>query len=838
MPPPHALPFTLKVLGGAFIAGPDGPVTGRAAQRHRLALVALLAATPRGMTRAKVMTLLWPEREPAQARHALSDSLYRINDAVGGEAVVAAGSRDLRLDDDVLPSDLASFRRALGEGRWERAAEIYAGPFLDGFHLPRSVEFERWVDGERDRLNRLHADALESMAAQYSERGDLKRAAAAWRRLAALDPHDSRIAMQLMETLAAQGNPGAALRHAQIHAELLDQEFGTGPNPDVISLAERIRHGRSVAPGGELDGQPSGMDARCVDLSRHRPGVSGRQTSAMPVACNDRIVNRSPAADMQADAGANAPVSRRQPGDRWKAWTRTGVGAGGAIAVTLAAAWVATSGAQPSDLGTGPAPNSESVAPLPTADTTPSIAVLPFEDLSAESNQAWFADGVAEEIMQGLERVEDLRVVARQSSFAFRDTRLDVRRIAHALGVEYIVDGSVRRGGDSAWVSAQLIDGATGFQRWSETWATKPTAERLRAIQNRIAREVAAALSLPGRAAPELARVLPSDRANDTYLEAQFLLRRFQSGADDDPRTILNSIEQLERVVEEEPDWAPGWAAIGEAHHWAAFHGLAPYSHRVDAKHALEKALALDPHHPQANASLGYILHRLDHDYEAAESYLARALALDSEQYWHCGYSLVLLWAERYEEAVEATRRAQGNNPMFWPLENLLAMVYRCAGQFDNAVRQARAALADRPKAKSARRELALALERSGRVEDALEWLEQPGEPSHYLDLVRALILARTGRLSEAESLIGRVDAQQAADWASSTWPSKTVTAAPVHASALVALGHTDDAIDVLQAAVDRDPDALLYDRCYAELRSLEGYPRYQELLRRTGVPK
>lgn len=122
-------------------------------------------------------------------------------------------------------------------------------------------------------------------------------------------------------------------------------------------------------------------------------------------------------------------------------------------------------------------------------------------------------------------------------------------------------------------------------------------------------------------------------------------------------------------------------------------------------------------------------------------------------------------------------------------------------------------------------------------MEEALETLEESDGPRPYLDLVRVLVLARSERIREAEPLLLPVDLDEAARWAASSYPVNEVTTAPLHAAALVALDRPDAAIEVLEEAVDRDPETLLYDRRHPELRSLERDPRYQALRRRTGVP-
>lgn len=825
-----AAPLTLRLLGGASIEGPDGTVTGRAAQRHRLALLALLAVTPRGMTRDKVVALLWPERESSRARHALSDSIYRINKALAAEVVVAVGERDLRLDREVLSSDVAAFHSALEKEDWERAVEAYGGPFLDGFHVPGSPELERWVDGERRRLAHRYAAALESLAEAREEGGDRTGAAAAWRRRAALDPYDSRVAVRLMEALDAEGNAAAALRHARVHAQLLEQEFDTGPDPDVVAAVERIRNGGGVGSGPAQE-------------ARHRaPGAEAGGDAPLPDphATVQGSVSTSSSAGVLSEAMDSPSSGAPHAPDAGRLWTRLGIGAGAALAAAVAAVWIPDP--TPADSGP-PRVESRTAAIGPPAEEPVatggdvSMAVLSFEDLSPEGDREWFAKGIAEEVARTLSEVPGIDVIGPESSFRFGSEPIDLRRIADTLGVEFLVSGTVRAGGDSVWTSADLIDGTTGFYRWNDTYATSSSPKRLRSIQHRIAREVATALALKVADDPETTYDDVSGRAYDAYLEGRAILRRFQSGASEDPEEVLTSLSYFERVVDLEPRWADGWDGLGEAHHWAAYAGFERERHWSESKRALEQALLLDPDHPRANASLGFVLHRLDHDYEAAEARLQRALTLDSEQYWHCGYSFFLLWVGRYEEAVEATRRAEAHNPMSWRREALTVSSERCAGRFEEVIRRAPRVLSEHPGAGGTRRDLALALQRTGRVEEALESLEEARGSHPYLDLVRALVLARSSRLEQADALLRRTDLAQATAWAADWYPVDEVAVAPLHAAALVALDRREAAIEVLQSAMDRNPDTLLYDRCYPELRSLEGDPRYQALLRRTGVP-
>jgi DNA-binding SARP family transcriptional activator len=249
--------LTIRLLGGASIEGPEGPLTGRVAQRARLGVLAVLAiAHPRSVRRDRLLATLWPESDTDRARHLLRDSVYRLREALGDDALVAAAD-EIRLDAAHVRCDLWEFEDALARGDLASAIEGYAGPFLDGFFLDGSAEFERWADGERQRLAALHGQALGALAARRSECGDWTGAVELLRRLAIADPYDARVAIRLMEALSASGDRVGALRHADAHAALLRADFGAEPDPGVVALADRLRRGpmRDVSdvpiqPGG------------------------------------------------------------------------------------------------------------------------------------------------------------------------------------------------------------------------------------------------------------------------------------------------------------------------------------------------------------------------------------------------------------------------------------------------------------------------------------------------------------------------------------------------------------------------------------------------------------
>jgi TolB-like protein/DNA-binding SARP family transcriptional activator len=230
----------LKLFGGVALDAESGPITGRAAQRHRVALLALLSTTTRlHRSRDQLITFLWPEANPERGRKLLSDSIYRINQALGGDAVLGSGE-DVRLNRSQLHTDVADVEAAMDVRDWRRVAELYAGPFLDGFFLPDAPEFDQWMEAERARYVRAACRAIEALAVAARDAGRVADALEWWQRLSALVPDDSRVAMELMRALEASGNRAGALRHARLHSHLLREQFDLEPDPFVQRLATQI----------------------------------------------------------------------------------------------------------------------------------------------------------------------------------------------------------------------------------------------------------------------------------------------------------------------------------------------------------------------------------------------------------------------------------------------------------------------------------------------------------------------------------------------------------------------------------------------------------------------
>ncbi|MDF2775448.1 MAG: transcriptional activator protein [Geminicoccaceae bacterium] len=238
----------IRTLGGLSVEGPVKTQAGRVTQPRRLAVLALIArAGERGITRDKLVATLWPDADEDVGRKSLSQALYALRRDLDADELVL-GVQELKLNLDVATCDVIEFETALDERALERAAEVYGGPFLDGFRLPGVPEFDRWVEDERRSLAQRHVEALERLARRVAERDDAAGAAEWWRRIADLDPLNARIAAELMRSLVAAGDPGGALKHARIYEALLAQELDLEPDRQVVELAQRIRREASAAP--------------------------------------------------------------------------------------------------------------------------------------------------------------------------------------------------------------------------------------------------------------------------------------------------------------------------------------------------------------------------------------------------------------------------------------------------------------------------------------------------------------------------------------------------------------------------------------------------------------
>jgi DNA-binding SARP family transcriptional activator len=238
----------LITFGGLALTRDGAPYTGAASQRRRLAMLAVLAtAGPTGVSRDKLLAYFWPETDEDPARHALNQALHQIRVALGPDAITST-STALALDPTGFTSDVTEFERAAGERLYERAAALYQGPFLDGFHIPDATEFERWVSTTRATLTHTWTSIVESLAGAASGRRD-RAAVVRWRQLlASSDPLNARAITALAEAQVAAGDRAAALRTMQAHEMLVRTELEAEPDAGVLEWIARLKRAPLVGP--------------------------------------------------------------------------------------------------------------------------------------------------------------------------------------------------------------------------------------------------------------------------------------------------------------------------------------------------------------------------------------------------------------------------------------------------------------------------------------------------------------------------------------------------------------------------------------------------------------
>jgi TolB-like protein/DNA-binding SARP family transcriptional activator/Tfp pilus assembly protein PilF len=781
--------YRLRLFGGASIDGPDGPLTGRAVQRRRLALLALLAvARERGLTRDRLVSYLWPDADPERARHLLSDSVYRINQALGGDALLAAGDH-LRINPERLPSDAWEFRDALESQDWKRAVDLHAALFLDGFFLPDSGEFDRWASAETERFRRERARALEALARDAEARSDEPGAVRWWRMLAADDPHSSRVALELMRALDRAGDRPAALQYAHIHTTLVRDDLEVDPDPEVLALARRLQ----AAGPAELPGS--------------RPPAEGaRPEAATAQAETPEAGAPEPAGDAPPPPGRPRPARSGRPRVR-----------GAGVAALLVAAALA--------LGLWAWRSGAPGAP----DEPTSIAVLPFQDLSPDGDQEYFADGITEELLLRLSRVDGLDVVGRTSSFAFKRQEVDVAEVARRLGVQVVLGGSVLKAGNRLRVFAQLIDATSGYQLWSERYEREQ--QDVFEIQDEIASAIVTRLR--GRLERPVIPLHASTPTDDPEAYNLYLRGRFEWHKRSE-QGLRQAAEYFRRATERAPDYARAWAGLGDAYAVLGFYDhLSPgeaFPRAIDAAH---RALDIDPTLSEPHATLGYAALYYEWDWERAEAEFRRTLELDpGYSTGHQWYSNFLTAMGRFDEAVREMRTAQDLDPLSLIANAALGWVLFYATEYERAIDQFERTLDLDPDFEVAILWRSLALGQLGRTDEALAGARRAVEVSRGSAIALAALArvhALAGDGAGAGALVREFETR---DGEGAYVPAYEIAA--VHE----ARGDAAAALDWLERARGERSHSMVFLSVDPRLASLRGNPAFEELVRRVGLDR
>jgi TolB-like protein/cytochrome c-type biogenesis protein CcmH/NrfG len=311
-----------------------------------------------------------------------------------------------------------------------------------------------------------------------------------------------------------------------------------------------------------------------------------------------------------------------------------------------------------------------------------SIAVLPFENLSDEKENAYFADGIQDDVLTNLSKIGDLRVISRTSVMQYRGRPTNLRDIGKALGVSNILEGSVRRSGNRVRVNVQLIDANTDEHLWASDYDRDVTD--VFAIQSDLAREIANALKAKLSAAEESQMTQKPTENGEAYLA--FVQAHDLSCAWEDPAKLKQSEQLYQRAIELDPNFALALARYSQLESWMLRTHEASSEHREKARTLAERALQLQPDLPEAHLALGFSYYYGDNNYEAAlkEFEIAqRALPNESEVYLAIG--AIQRRQGKWAESTANLEKAVSLNPKdTWPLQNL-AHNYQRLRNFDAA---------------------------------------------------------------------------------------------------------------------------------------------------------
>jgi adenylate cyclase len=449
-----------------------------------------------------------------------------------------------------------------------------------------------------------------------------------------------------------------------------------------------------------------------------------------------------------------------------------------------------------------------------------SIAVLPFVDLSEKKDQEYFADGMAEEILNLLVKVPELKVIGRTSSFQFKGKTDDLRKIGTALGATYVVEGSVRRSGDRIRVTAQLIDSRDGTHRWSDTY-DRGANDALK-VQDEIAMSLVRALQLEvtpfshsqGQA------LVRNGEAYDAYLRGLHALNRYDQGG------FEEAVANFRQALELDPSFAPAGGALALALRDLVDYGFVPQQTGWDqARVAAEAALKLDANSAIAHAVLGNVYTEFEWDWRAAARELKTAVALAPNYPPVLGFAAMeRLAVGQWDEALHFLDAATTADPLDPTIYVYKTWTYVRMGRLAEAERAARRPLEIDPTMAWGHYYLGNVLLMRGRPQEALPEMQSETHVGAQQQGL-AVVYQTLGQTTEADAAQARLTIESAA-----LWPMGI-------AEAYAFRGQKDRALDWLDKAYTRKDAGLWSIMGDPLLKNLEGDPRYKAFLRKMNLP-
>jgi adenylate cyclase len=448
-----------------------------------------------------------------------------------------------------------------------------------------------------------------------------------------------------------------------------------------------------------------------------------------------------------------------------------------------------------------------------------SIAVLPFVDMTQSLDQQYLADGLAEELLNLLAQIPELRVAARTSSFVFKNKAQDMSTIARELHVAHVLEGSVRKSGNHVRITAQLIRADSGYHLWSETYDR--TLDDIFKLQDQIAAAVVEALKvkLLGGTLPE--RAAPANlEAYNLYLQGRFFAGLHTK------QGFTQSVDYLERAANLDKTYEPSWTELSIVYGDMAARGFMPPEQALPkARDAVRTALELNPKSARAHVAMGYLHMNDDWDWSAADREIGQALALEpgSADVLHAAASLDLVLG-RVSESVKLFLAALERDPLRASSYSNLGVAYFADGRLMDAERAFRKSIELRPAAGYTHNGLGLVLLWQGKLDAALEEMKRETDEMWRLEGL-AIVHAAMHRRAESDAALAELTA-------------KFHKESPyVVATVYGYRGEVDQAFKWLDRALAERDATLTSIKSDPLFRKIASDPRYTALLEKAGLP-
>ena len=458
-----------------------------------------------------------------------------------------------------------------------------------------------------------------------------------------------------------------------------------------------------------------------------------------------------------------------------------------------------------------------------------SIAVLPFENRSEDKANAYFAEGVQDEILTRLSKIADLKVTSHTSTQHYKSVPENLAEIAKQLGVAHILEGSVQKSGDAVRVNVQLIKAANDSQVWAETFDRKLTD--IFSVESDVAKAIADQLRAHITRQEEqviAAKPTKNIEAYDAYLRGRYFWNKRTSDG------IKHAIEHFQQSIERDPDFALGYAGLADSYIALTFYNFAaPHETMPKAKESAIKALALDNTLAEAHASLAHILMNYDWNWSAAEKEFKRSIELKPDYATaHEWYAIHYLTATgRLEEAVQEMKKALELEPASLVMNTFMGATLYYAGRYDEAIDQCRRTIEMDPNFAVAHWHLGLAYEQKQALDAATEEFKKAislsgGSPLMKAALVRAY--AKSQKKHEANEMLNELNELSKQQY---------VSAYEV-ATIYVALGNNEQAFQLLEEGYAEHSFHLVYLNVSPQFKSVRSDPRFQDLVQRLGLSR